>query len=331
MGGDKKKTQQAAQTASNTAVQEEKSRANVLEGDLKGINSTVNNNVYNPTTGSNQVAGQAANNLTLTGGYDPTKLDTLRTQSSNAATTGDYDPNQVDKLNTQFDAAGSNTGYGREGYQNFADTGGYDQSQENDFLENAVAPTRAMYSRSQDELNRRMALQGGYSPGFTTSQARVKREENSAIGSANLQGRVALNSSINSNKLAGLGGLATTQSDINSKKLQATTAEAALAGDVAGKKIAGTNQTIGLESSVAAGKQVGAELLQRFNESGISSLNQNDILQLQNRLQSGNVSQADSQLLVQLAAQKKSLYDNIMQGVSAVGGAVGAVATGFNT
>jgi hypothetical protein len=158
-----------------------------------------------------------------------------------------------------------------------------------------------------------MAINGGYSPGYTSSESRLDRQKNEDIATAGMTGRVNLNNMIQANKLAGLGGLASTQQEINQNKQ------------------AGINSGIGLEAGVASGKVAGQDALQRYMDSGVSALNQNDIIQLQNRLQSGNITAADSQMLAQIASQQKSLYDNIMQGVSAVGGAVGGIATGLNT
>jgi hypothetical protein len=290
-GGDKKKNQNQAIAVANKSATDEQARASALQTQLQGTHDTISNSVYG-AGGSSDLTGAAATNLSQTGGYDPNQLATLR--SSIAST-------------------GSSEGYGREGYQSLADTGGFTDAQQTDFLQHAVEPTIASYGRNRDELTRRMAINGGYSPGYTSSESRLDRQKNEDIATAGMTGRVNLNNMIQANKLAGLGGLASTQQEINQNKQ------------------AGINSGIGLEAGVASGKVAGQDALQRYMDSGVSALNQNDIIQLQNRLQSGNITAADSQMLAQIASQQKSLYDNIMQGVSAVGGAVGGIATGLNT
>lgn len=328
MGGDKKKTQQKAQATADQAAADERQRAATLQTQLEATKSNVTNDVYGEG-GSRDLVKSAATNLAVTGGYTPEVASRLRGNAQDLITTGGYDPNQLSSLRDKINDVGSSEGYGREGYQSLADTGGYSDIQKNDFLESAVAPTIAKYGRNRDELTRRLAINGGYSPGYTSSQARMDRQQGEDVSSAAMTGRVNLASMIERNKEAGLSGLSSTQQMINQNKLSGINASSALEGNLAQNKMAGTEQAKQVENNIVSGKVAGADMLQKYNESGVQSLNQNDILQLQNRLQSGNMTMADSQLLLQLSSQQKTLYDNIMQGISTVGGAVAGVAAGF--
>ena len=78
-------------------------------------------------------------------------------------------------------------------------------------------------------------------------------------------------------------------------------------------------------ANIAAGRRAGADLLQRFNQMGISALNDTDITDLRSRLQSGQMSQADSELLAQIASRDKSTFDKIMQGIQVGGGAIAGI------
>lgn len=264
-----------------------------------------------------------------TGGFDPVQLNKVRTANDNIGITGGYDPNELSKIRTSQDSLGGSEGYGREGYQSLADTGGYTDEQKTAFLESSMAPVRAAYSRNHDEAGRRLAIQGGYSPGFDSGMDRMARHETQDLSQANLTGRVNLDSAIQNNKLAGLGGLERTRSAMGSEKLAGINSKIGLESNVAGNKIGANNANASLESSVAQGKIAGQDALQRYLNTGIAALNQNDILTLQNRLQSGQMSQADAQLLEHLAAQQKSTYDQIMQGVQVGAGAVAGIAGAF--
>ncbi len=184
-------------------------------------------------------------------------------------------------------------GYG--GYKEFAETGGFSPGEREQFLRRATAPTVAIYARTKDELGRQKALQGGYMPGFTASQNRLTRSAAQAGSEASLAGNVELNKQIREGKIAGFGGQ---------------------------ERIEGRTQQ---------GKIQGQELLQRYTQFGVAALNEVDINELRNRLQTGQISLADSQLLTQLAAQNKTLFENIMSGVGAVGGATAGILTGVGS
>lgn len=184
----------------------------------------------------------------------------------------------------------SKTGYGT--YTNMAMTGGFTPDQEQEFLRKSTAGTAATYGNISDQMNRSKSLQGGYSPGFDASAAKAARAGSQAIGEAGLSGNVALHQQETANKLAGAAGQTQVQ------------------------------------QSEQAGKIAGQDALQKYSQFGISSLNQDDMTQLQNRLQSGQLSMADSQLLAQLASQDKTAFQNIMQGIQGIGGAAAGALTG---
>lgn len=178
----------------------------------------------------------------------------------------------------------------RSGYADLATTGGFSPIQKESFLRRATAPVSAMYSRAKDELSRRLSLRGGYSPGFDASKSRLLRQQATAGSEASLGANAELANQVRTGKVAGLGGL--------------------------------TN----VASMEQQGKIQGQDALQRYTTMGVSALSDVDINQLRNRLQTGQMSQADAQLLTQLAAQDKTLFENIMQGIQVASGAISGVA-----
>jgi hypothetical protein len=50
----------------------------------------------------------------------------------------------------------------------------------------ALQPARGVYDIARQKLNRQRALQGGYSPGFSTALSRMAREQSSALSDASI-------------------------------------------------------------------------------------------------------------------------------------------------
>ncbi len=249
----------------------------------------------------------AAQGMSISGGYDPEQLDRLRTKL-NEPIGGSMDPEQVAKLRATY---GSAIG----GYQNFADTGGFSEEEKTNFLRRASAPVAAMYARQKDEMGRRLALQGGYSPGFSTSAARLTRQGAQAGAEAALGANVDLATQLRTGKLAGLGGLTTTAQ-----------AQGGLERDVSGAELQReqikTNNAIaqiGLERDLSTGRLRGLELM-----------NDTERISIANTLAQMGVRQDEINSLLGVSGQKKDIWDKIgVVGEAAknVGGAI-AGATG---
>lgn len=92
------------------------------------------------------------------------------------------------------------------GYKNFAETGGFSPQDTSNIRARAIAPTRAVYANAQRELGRSRALQGDYSPGYATAQARLSRDLSSGLSDANTNAEAAIAQMVQQGKLAGLSG-----------------------------------------------------------------------------------------------------------------------------
>jgi hypothetical protein len=195
---------------------------------------------------------------------------------------------------------------GREGYTEFSETGGFSPGEREAFLRRSTAPSAAIYGHQQDELSRRLALQGGYMPGFGASQSRLTRQAGQEASKLSLGANLDLAGEVRAGRELGLRGLERTR-------------------DAAGiEKREQDRIALDMEREVAKGRVAGQELLQKYTQFGLAALDQADIRSLQSRLQSGNMSQADAQLLERLAAQDRSLYDNIIAGAGAAAGIITA-------
>lgn len=174
---------------------------------------------------------------------------------------------------------------GYKTYSDMATTGGFTPEQESNFVRTATLGNQAIYNNQADQMNRNKALSGGYSPGFDASTAAQTRAAAESTGEAALGAESALHQQENANKLAGAQG------------------------------------QLAVKQAQQSGMIAGQDALQRYTAQGEASLNQNDITELQNRIQSGNISMADAQLLQKLAADSPSLLQQITGGIAGVVGA----------
>jgi len=187
----------------------------------------------------------------------------------NLQDTGGYDPTQLSKI----------TG----GFGNFADTGGFDDASKAAYLNQATSGVTGTYDVLAQQAQRNRAATGGYGAGGDISQ--LARQSSEAQAQATNNAMVGLNTQINQNKLAGLGGLQTTEASVAGGK------EAGAAG-MAGLFNTATNQLT----------QEGQQLLQAMG------------------LQFGT--QAEAIQFLQQLSKNPGVFGNIMQGLGTVAGDV---------
>lgn len=114
----------------------------------------------------------------------------------------DYD-NLIGSTKTAF-------GPSRQGYQDFANTGGYGDQDIQDIRARAIAPTRSVFASAQAGIDRQRALQG-YSPNYTAATAKLARDRAASASDANVNANASIADSIRQGKLAGLAGLNQTE------------------------------------------------------------------------------------------------------------------------
>lgn len=95
-------------------------------------------------------------------------------------------------------------------YRNFADTGGYSDADVRDLRERGVSPIRAVYANAQQGVNRQRALQGGYSPSYNATIAKMAREQAPQLANATTNVNAGLAEQIRNGRLAGASGLSQT-------------------------------------------------------------------------------------------------------------------------
>jgi hypothetical protein len=206
-----------------------------LYNSIMGTQSTAAGNQASLLSGAESGISNLQN-LSSTGGYNPSQLAGLTTQTANMTSTGGYDPSQLAAT--------------MGGYSNLATTGGYTPQQAQQFVQEATEGTQATYGALEQQAKQNATATGGL--GTSGGLSQMARQLSQVQGQNTLNAEVALNQSQTANKLAGLGG------------------ETSLESSVAGNKIAAQGQQLGLASNVAGNTLQGNEsansqLSQLFN------------------------------------------------------------------
>lgn len=107
------------------------------------------------------------------------------------------------------------------GFSDMANTGGLSEQDKMDMRARAIAPTRSIYDRGQQEVSRQRSLQGGYSPNATAALAKMSREQSYNISDINTNVNAGIAEMVARNKLAGLSGLGSVGSELSGQDIQA--------------------------------------------------------------------------------------------------------------
>jgi hypothetical protein len=91
-------------------------------------------------------------------------------------------------------------------YDEFAKTGGYSDEDKSNLRARAVAPIRSAYAGANREVDRNLARQGGFVPGFNAAKAKLARESSYAMSDASTNAEAALAQMINEGKRFGVSG-----------------------------------------------------------------------------------------------------------------------------
>lgn len=92
--------------------------------------------------------------------------------------------------------------------RNFADTGGYSDTDISNIRERAIAPIRSIYSSANRNLLRQKNLSGGYAPNFAAASAKMAREQSGLISGQTTAANAAIAEMIQRGKLSGATALA---------------------------------------------------------------------------------------------------------------------------
>jgi hypothetical protein len=189
-----------------------------------------------------------------TGGYNPSQLAGLTSETNTLAQTGGFTPTQTSTLNqggydpTQL----ANLSTAQGGYSNLASNGGFTPAQAQGFVRQATEGTTDTYNTLSQQAQQDRAATGGLGTGGEVSQ--MARQLGQAQASNTLNAETQLNQLQTANTVTGLGGLASTANQVAGNTIAGQTA-------IEQGKQQGTAQQLGLAGNVAAGATSAASTL----------------------------------------------------------------------
>ena len=92
-------------------------------------------------------------------------------------------------------------------YDEFNQTGGYTESDKAKIRQTSLAPIAGYASQTQDELNRRQAVQGGYGPGFDSAARALRRDAAKGMYEAGMASEMNVKNAVNQGRQWGAQGM----------------------------------------------------------------------------------------------------------------------------
>lgn len=275
------KTERGATTAEYDAAQAEAAKR---AGGLEGISTTGRNNLIEGYSGLG-TAGTLAPQSISTRPIDVGELKTTLPRLREFADTGGFTPERTSSIMEnvgglkEFGRTGGlsseniNRMRGMGGFDEFAATGGIDPTQRANIRAKAISPIGSYATGTRDELSRRLALQGGYGPGFDSANRALQRDTSRAIADTSLNAELGIQDRVNEGRRFGISGIAGT--------------EAGLAGLQSGNKLAGMqaagNMELNLQDSISRYRAAGLSM----EQATARALAEFDSMNVGNEMQAG--------------------------------------------
>ena len=183
-------------------------------------------------------------------------------------------------------------------YDEFAKTGGYSDVDKANIRSRAISPIGSFAAGERDEMARRRAVQGGYTPGFDASQRALKRDTARNIADTSLSAELGIQENVRAGRLAGAEGMSRTEGEIETLRTQ--------------NQLEGSRQVAQIQQAVASGMMSAAQgrmMIDQTNQQTqlamASGRTQREIAELQLKAARGNASAARSLAEAQMQAQNE--------------------------
>lgn len=272
MDGEDKNASDAAATAGKNLI-------NQATSIMPGVTTNIGANedlARNQAGGAFNEAFGGFQREMLTGGFDPTQLDAMRTNLAGLQSSGGYDPTQLAGLRSEFSGDYATGGFDPtqlsgvrstlagmqatggmdpdqlaqvlQGYGTMADTGGYTGEDIQQLVNAATKGVTTTAGNLASAASRSAAATGG-----ATNLSSMQRTLGEQQADASTTARLGARQAQIQNQLAGLGGLGSTEQALAAAKQGVAGARAGLEGAVASGKQGFGGLQAGLESGVSTG------------------------------------------------------------------------------
>lgn len=151
-------------------------------------------------------------------------------------------------------------------YDDMAKTGGYTDSQKADMMHQSVNSIQSGQKNTQNALNNRKVVQGGFSPGFDAASNNLRRTSAQDSANAALNARVGIQEQVNQNKITGAGGMSNSENALDTLKtgnqyrglMGASSQEMGMNNSIAGNKLSALGGARGTADSMTGVDQFNA-------------------------------------------------------------------------
>ena len=244
---------------------------------IQGPNSLVYEPISSPDRVSydaNKIGKGAYEGLASTGGYDEDRRASIGSQI-----TGLQEFGRTGGLNDE--SIGRFRGSGV--FDEFARTGGYTDTDKANIRARALSPISSFATGTQNELNRRRAVQGGFAPGFDAASQSLRRGAARGIADTSLNAELGIKERVNQGRLTGAQNI--------------SQSEGALQGLRTGNMFAGMtgagNMEMNLQNAINSGMLSGAGGLHQMSLADLQAQGTNAANELQaSQFNAGNQLQA---------------------------------------
>ena len=169
-------------------------------------------------------------------------------------------------------------------FDEFSKTGGYSDSDKANIRSRALSPIGSYATGTQDELNRRRAVQGGFAPGFDSASQSLRRDAARGIADTSLNAELGIKDRVNAGRMGGARAL--------------SQAEGSLQGLRTGNMFAGMSGAGGMEmnmqNAINSGMMGGAGGLHNMSladmeaqRTNSANLMQSNMFNASNQMQTG--------------------------------------------
>jgi len=164
---------------------------------------------------------------TNAGDYDRIMSDYDRLlQSGNPVNKAQYTPITPQLAEFQGATFSPSNGTSANSLREAAKTGGFSGDELSSIRARAVSPIRSIYANAQRNLDRSRSLQGGYSPNYAASSAKMARELSEQIGQANTNVEASIGEAVSRNRMSALSSLAPLEAEESRMRNQIAIANA---------------------------------------------------------------------------------------------------------
>ena len=221
---------------------------------------------------ANETGKGAYETLASTGGYDEDRRASIGSQVEGLQEFG-----RTGGLNDE--SIGRFRGSGV--FDEFARTGGYSDTDQANIRARALSPIGSYATGTQDELNRRRSVQGGFAPGFDAASQSLQRDSSRNIADTSLNAELGIKERVNQGRMGGAQAL--------------SQAEGALQGLRTGNMFAGMtgagNMEMNMQNAINSGQLSGAGGLHNMSLADLQAQSTNAA-----NAQQANMFNADNQM-----------------------------------